>query len=252
MSHTVVVVPCFNEANRLDVDAYCRWLTAHPNVSMLFVNDGSSDRTRDVLNELAGLARGRASLLDMDRNRGKAEVVRLGLLHAMKSNPDILGFIDADLATPLSELARLIALMEQSNIQLMMGARVSLLGRHIERSGVRHYLGRVFASAASLTLRLRIYDTQCGVKLFRPSAALETALNTPFYSRWVFDVELLGRMMHPDHGVERLLPSQIMEEPLLAWSDVPGSKLTPVHMLRSAIDLAKIAKELCGRRRVDL
>ena len=51
---------------------------------------------------------------------------------------------------------------------------------------------------ASLILHARVYDTQCGAKLFRRSAALEAALADPFLSRWSFDVELLGRMLIGD------------------------------------------------------
>lgn len=251
MSRVALIVPCYNEAERLDSDAFSAWLGHHPDVSMIFVNDGSTDRTLEVLTTLAERTQGRASVLDLRHNQGKAEVVRRGLLHALADAPDAVGFIDADLATPLDELDRLISVLDGSDIQVVMGARVSLLGRRIERNGLRHYLGRVFASTASLTLKLRVYDTQCGAKLFRPSPALEAALSVPFLSRWVFDVELLGRMMHPGKDIRGLLPEDIVEEPLRAWRDVPGSKLNPVHMLRSAVDLLRIAIELRHLRNRD-
>jgi hypothetical protein len=89
-----------------------------------------------------------------------------------------------------------------------------------------------------------VYDTQCGAKLLRPTPTLEAALREPFLSRWSFDVELIGRLLNPPPGVPKLRQSDIIEEPLLAWRDVPGSKLNPTQMIRSAIDLLKIASEI--------
>jgi hypothetical protein len=107
----------------------------------------------------------------------------------------------------------------------------------------------VFASLASLILNLRIYDTQCGAKLFRRSAALAAALETPFLSRWAFDVELIGRLLAGVPGVPPIPATDFVEVPLGSWSDVPGSKLRPAAMAGALKDLALIAADLRRRRR---
>jgi dolichyl-phosphate beta-glucosyltransferase len=82
----------------------------------------------------------------------------------------------------------------------------------------------VFATFASLTLRLPVYDTQCGAKLFRRTDALRRALDRPFRSRWIFDVELIDRLLQGGPGVAPLSPRDLEELPLRSWRDVSGSK----------------------------
>lgn len=106
-----------------------------------------------------------------------------------------VGYIDADLATPVPEIKRLCRLMNEGTTDVILASGVSLLGRRIVRSTRRHYLGRIFATLASRILRVAVYDTQCGAKLFRCAPALAAALRDPFQSRWVFNVELLGRLL---------------------------------------------------------
>ena len=128
-----------------------------------------------------------------------------------------------------------------------MGSRVQLLGRAINRKSARHYLGRIFATCASLSLGLPVYDTQCGAKLFRRTQALAEALREPFSSRWAFDVELLARLIRPCAGILAIPVARIWEEPLLTWTDVPGSKMRLAAALWTALELARIGWKL--RRR---
>jgi glycosyltransferase involved in cell wall biosynthesis len=234
------VVPCFNEAERLDQTAFAALVHASAPAQLVLVDDGSSDQTLAVLRALARQVGASTEIVALPKNRGKAEAVRQGLRRALDGEAKIVSYIDADLATPPDELARLATLVRNGHYDLLMGSRVQLLGRTIERSHLRHYLGRVFATAASLSLRLPVYDTQCGAKLFRRTPALVAALAQPFTSHWAFDVELIGRLLHPPIGVLPIAVEHIREEPLLAWTDVPGSKLRPAAALRSGIDLLRL------------
>jgi hypothetical protein len=87
-----------------------------------------------------------------------------------------------------------------------------------------------------VALRLPVYDTQCGAKLFRSGPALEAALAAPFVSRWVFDVELLLRLLSGE-GADRIGPEQMRELPLRTWRDVGGSTLRLRSMLRAGLQL---------------
>ncbi len=244
-----LVVPCHNEARRLDTTSFLELLGALPDLRLHFVDDGSTDDTARRLQELVAHEPGRTDLLTLRHNRGKAEAVRQGMLAALERGTPVVGYLDADLATPVSEVVRLVTTFAHCDVDVLLAARVALLGRSIHRSAVRHYLGRVFASAASLTLGLQVYDTQCGAKLFRRTAALLAALSEPFLSRWCFDVELLGRLLIGTADVPPLDPNRVLEEPLRAWCDVPGSKLDTAAKVGALFDLGRVFRDLERRRR---
>ena len=192
---TTIVVPCFNEAQRLRGEDFLR-LTREEGARLLFVDDGSTDGTAAALRALAARAADRIDVLALAENRGKAEAVRLGLLRALDGGATVVGYVDADLATPVEEISRLLAeLAGRPEVAVVMGARVKLLGTRIERHQWRHYLGRLFATVASLLLALPVYDTQCGAKFFRAGDRLRESLATAFRTRWAFDVELIGRLL---------------------------------------------------------
>ena len=242
----LVVVPCFNEQDRLDPQQF-RSLAESGRVRLLFVDDGSTDGTPGVLSSLAAGTPG-IDVLTLEENVGKAEAVRRGLLVGIESGVPVVGYYDADLATPPAELLRLVqVLADRPRVSFVMAARVALLGRTIDRDPVRHYLGRVFASLASLILRMRVYDTQCGAKAIRVSPALAEALSRPFVSTWMFDVELIGRLRWAK--ADPLPVSAFEEIPLVAWHDVPGSKLGVTDMARALVDLVLVAADLAGLER---
>jgi glycosyltransferase involved in cell wall biosynthesis len=243
-NHIAWVVPCFNEAARLDVPAFLALLDESSPASMILVDDGSRDQTLAVLRAIAAQRPVQAEVIALPTNQGKAEAVRQGLLHALARGASIASYIDADLATPPSELCRLAAIVRNGAHDILMGARIQLLGHAIERRHDRHYLGRVFATCASLSLGLPVYDTQCGAKFFRRTPALEAALVAPFTSRWIFDVELLARLLRPRPGIAAITLDRIREEPLLSWTDVPGSKLRPGAALRSGFELMRMCVRL--------
>jgi glycosyltransferase involved in cell wall biosynthesis len=245
-----VVVPCYNEAERLNGAPLLTFLDDRPEARLVFVNDGSTDATAERLAALAAERPARISVLSLSPNGGKAEAVRQGMLAALAAGARVVGYLDADLSTPPGELPRLVDALGRPGVEVALGARVALLGTDIHRSPVRHYLGRVFASIASIVLQARIYDTQCGAKLFRASPALSAALGEPFLSRWAFDVELLGRLLAGRTGIPPLPLTAIVEVPLATWRDVKGSKLGPVAMARTLKEMATIGIDLAARRRV--
>jgi glycosyltransferase involved in cell wall biosynthesis len=244
---TTIVIPCFNEERRLDAASF-RPLTDAPDCHLLFVDDGSVDGTLRVLREACALLGPKASVLALEKNQGKAEAVRRGLLAAMEAGATVVGYLDADLATPPDEMLRLVKIVSEGAAQVALGSRVALLGRRIARKPSRHYLGRVFATMASILLDLRVYDTQCGAKAFAATPLLAKALDEPFHARWAFDVELIGRLLAGAEDLPGLGEDAFVEMPLRVWSDVAGSKLRPLHFPMLGLELVRIHFALARRR----
>jgi dolichyl-phosphate beta-glucosyltransferase len=241
-SRVCLVVPCYNEAERLDTAAFRSYLASHSSVRFLFVDDGSTDSTSAVLKDLCEGYENRAAYLLFKPNAGKAEAVRRGILHAIQQyDLDAVGFWDADLATPLDAVLGFIGVLSRKpDIEIVVGSRVQLLGRRVRRSATRHYLGRVFATLASITLRLPIYDTQCGAKLFRVNSWMKEVFAQPFLSKWVFDVEILARYAKLCAHDSAHMQGCIYEYALDEWRHVAGSKVRARDFFTALFDLLKI------------
>ena len=235
----MIVVPCYNEALRLPVASFRKFL-GESQVRFVFVDDGSKDATIQVLANLRDEAGDRVVVLRSEANQGKAEAVRRGMSYAIEHAAGYAGYWDADLATPLQAIPEFMAVFaERPELDMVFGARVKLLGRKVHRRVLRHYLGRVFATAVSVMLRLPIYDTQCGAKIFRVCPETSGLFAEPFITRWFFDVELLARYIRR-MGSSELAAQRIYEYPLHAWEDVAGSKLGFADFALAFADIVRI------------
>ncbi len=234
---TLIVIPCYNEGLRLDTNAFLTYIKDTPDIGLLFVNDGSKDNTAALLNTLDKTAPDRIAVLHLARNSGKAEAIRLGFQKGFKMKPVFMAYLDADLAAPLSCIKEMEAVMIRDRKDIVLGARIALLGHHVERQGARHYAGRLFATAASMLLGIHVYDTQCGAKIFRVSDRLKQVFAAPFTVKWIFDVEVLARfIITPGLRVTEMAA----EYPLQEWMDKKGSKLRLIDFVISGLDLLKI------------
>jgi glycosyltransferase involved in cell wall biosynthesis len=226
------------------------FLLRHPGIGILFVNDGSTDGTAGLLDSLVAKMPLQAGCLHLKRNAGKAEAVRQGFLEALKGSAEFIGYFDADLATPLESAVEFEGLLASvPRWEIVLGSRVKLMGRKIERDARRHYLGRFFATFASMTLGIPVYDTQCGAKLFRVTDRLKDIFSRPFLTTWIFDVEILARFIKMGRGRPGSgdLNDICVECPLHEWVDKKGSKLKLGHFLASAWDLLRVHSYLLAR-----
>lgn len=235
MPKICIIIPCFNEEKRINLKAFSEYLKSSPH-NFYFVNDGSSDNTLVILEELQKSQPLKVKIIDLGNNYGKAEAVRQGILKAGElSDFDYLGYLDADLATPLQEIDYITANFSLG-YKFVMGSRVKRLGATIERNLTRHYMGRIFATVASVVLKLKPYDSQCGAKFFQVDLAREL-FSRPFASKWLFDLELLFRYKNKSNNDFK---KYILEVPLRMWKEKEGSKIMFMDFLTAPLDLIKI------------
>jgi glycosyltransferase involved in cell wall biosynthesis len=240
MQKACIIIPCYNEALRLDLNAFDKFINAEHSIDFLFVNDGSTDNTLELLQKFKNQNNARVSILNMPINSGKAEAVRCGVLEICKNkNYEFAGFWDADLATPLSEITNFLYQVKNKPTNIAIGSRMKRLGAVVERKRSRHLLGRVFSTFASLILKMPVYDTQCGAKIFK--CDLFVLFEEKFITSWLFDIELLARYRNK-FGIQCAL-NEIIEVPINAWIEKGGSKLKLKHILKVPFELMVIYKK---------
>jgi dolichyl-phosphate beta-glucosyltransferase len=236
MQKICIVIPCYNEELRLPVEKFKKGIN-ETDYYFIFVNDGSVDSTLDILNQIKKISQNRVLICDLKKNSGKAEAVRKGIMEAHNIGCfDIIGFLDADLATPISEISTITSELK-NEIVFTFGSRIKRIGATIERKLYRHIFGRVFATFASNLLKLEVYDTQCGAKFFHRDI-IEGIFSKPFQSKWIFDLEIFLRIKRI-YKVDKI-DKFCLEVPLREWKDIGGSKLKLKHLIIIPWNLFKL------------
>jgi dolichyl-phosphate beta-glucosyltransferase len=237
-----IVIPCFNEAGRMPAGEIITFMELYPFIRVCFVNDCSTDNTQSVIHSIQDLFPDRVLIENHTENKGKAESVRTGVLSSLSHFQfEYIGYFDADLSTPLEECFRLKnSLAARESMEFSFGSRLAIIGAKIERKLYRHLFGRVIATFISNILGLKVYDTQCGAKLFSRKLA-EKIFNDPFISTWLFDVEIFARIIHI-FGREKAKEVMI-ETPLMTWVDKEGSKIELSYAVKVFFDLYRIKRK---------
>ena len=121
---TGIIIPCYNEAKRIDQQAFIDFATTHQNYHLCFVNDGSTDNTNDVLEKMQWKSPYNISIVDVKKNAGKAAAVRSGSQY-MYGIPEItsIGFIDADLSTDFRDFKDLVKTLHRDEKLMVFGSR---------------------------------------------------------------------------------------------------------------------------------
>jgi glycosyltransferase involved in cell wall biosynthesis len=184
-----IVIPAYNESGRIlaTLKSVVECVRARGwRAEVLVVNDGSTDRTAEIVREFQKGAP-EVRLLENPGNRGKGYSVRAGMLTAVA---EIVMFTDADLSAPIEEAERLFAAIE-GGADIAIGSRWLESGRQTHRQPLyRQFFGRCFNAVTRFVMGLHFADTQCGFKAFTRAAA-QTVFKLQTIERWGFDPEIL-------------------------------------------------------------
>lgn len=234
-----VVIPCYNEEDRLLSDEFLKFVDENSGYHLCFVNDGSKDKTLEVLYKLQKNREDYITVYDCVKNGGKAEAVRLGMLHmSEKKDLDYIGFLDADLSTDLRDFDDLVTTIENSDFKIVSGSRIARMGANITKESARKVISLTINLIIRKILRMDFKDTQCGAKIFHKDV-IDLAFGKKFVTQWIFDVEIFKRMsLH--FGLNKA-KSMLCEQPLKRWIHADGSKLSMKDSIKIVMQLAQIA-----------
>ncbi len=243
---TGIIIPCYNEAQRLNQEAFVNFIKTHDRYHLCFVNDGSTDDTIDVLHAMKQQAFNRISIVDVKRNAGKAAAVRAGVRFLYRQDGiGYIGFMDADLSTDFRDFKDLVRTLKKEKVSVVFGSRNLGKQGNIKRDFFRNMFSKCVKQFILMLLGLPIRDTQCGAKVFARSI-VPVAYGRPFVSRWLFDVEIFLRLKKY-LGKEQIM-QHIQEQPLMRWIHVDDSKLglrdaLQIPMRLGAIWMAYVGKQ---------
>jgi dolichyl-phosphate beta-glucosyltransferase len=232
-----IVIPAFNERKRLPKTVLETIVWCNRNrrsYEVLIADDGSSDDTLEIA-ELFNKYDASVKVLRCP-HLGKGSAVRLGMLNA---SGDCILFMDADGATPLSEISKLQAKIDDG-YPIAIGSRVvQFPGQAMVKTLLlRKLVGRTFAALVNIFVISGIADTQCGFKMFRKNVAVEL-FSRQKLNGFAFDVEILF--------LARKLTFPIAEVPV-NWVNQKGSKVNVVtdswKMLKDILMIPFLHREL--------
>ena len=240
-----IVIPCFNEAKRMALYKFWSHLsrTTIKETIITFVNDGSTDHTLSKLLELQKAFPYRIQILNYSNNQGKAIAVRLGVLKAISSQQksQLIAYLDADLAISLEECFDMVCYFKDNpSIMCCFSSRIKQADNIIQTKITRHFIGRTITFITHYILRIPIYDTQCGCKLFTTKIS-KKIFQEPFVSSWIFDIEIFARIIKT---FPKKYPEIILEVPVKKWINHKESKVPISYSFKIIKDFYCIYKYL--------
>jgi glycosyltransferase involved in cell wall biosynthesis len=201
------------------------------------VDDGSTDGlSQIILDSIEKLEIENVKMLATSENLGKGFAINRGLKYSLNQGFGVVAFLDADFSTSLHELFRLVKILEHSSVDAVIGSRVLNDSNVIETKFYRLFLGRLFSSFIRRYLKIDIYDTQCGAKVFKVNDTLKQSVDQEVIDPWLYDLQLLVPIVRTGGSV--------LEIELKRWINQENSKFNIWKGVISVLKVKKIKQSL--------
>lgn len=227
-----VVVPCYNEEKRFKdgFNHYFSYLSQQPfNWELIFVNDGSSDKTYEVMKKLSS-GKKDIKIITYKKNRGKGYAIASGVKNA---HGNYILFTDIDHSVPIQTIQNFLVYFNKGFPVVIGSRRVSGAKIIVRQHPVREFLGRGFTFLVNILVYRGVKDATCGFKAFKKEIAQKIFRKIKIYD-WAFDAEIL--FLCKKYRIK------IAQAPV-SWRDVRGTKVSlKKDILRSFLGILKIHK----------
>lgn len=228
-----VIVPVYNEQERFSKPAaalYSYLLKTFPKTSweLIFVNDGSTDRTLQTLKEFTKVHR-KSLYVAYKTNRGKGYAISQGV---KKAKGTYIFFMDIDLSVKPKELVRALTAFKKNKIDVVIGSRrVEGSVIKVHQPKLRETMGHCYTLLTTTLLGLPLSDLTCGFKGFKKKVAKDVFKKLAA-TRWSFDAEVLYKAYKKNYSIYELP---------ITWEHVGNSKVAVgFDAIRSFIEVVKI------------
>ncbi len=226
MKKISIIIPAFNEESRIE-----KTLDSIPekmgefHLEIIIVDDGSTDKTVEIIKKHYSNKKN-LKILSHPKNKGKGGAIKTGMLY---STSDFALYMDADNATTIDHLKKFLKKMEESDI--VIGSRVLEESKIVRQQPFyKRFLGKSGNFLIRKILRLSIYDTQCGFKLFNRNA-IDLIFPECSCMGWGIDFEILK--------IAESKNLRVSEVPVV-WEDDPDSKVTFKGYIKTVLELIKV------------
>lgn len=222
-----IIVPLYNEEGRLaNLSKIFKFFdNKNLHYELILINDGSSDKTLNKLNELS--KNFKFKLISYQENRGKGYAIKMGM---MKARGKYRLFTDIDLSTPIEVFDKFLPIL--SKYDIVIGSRKKRGARLIiHQPKLREELGKAFTILSQGFLNINLTDFTCGFKCFSKEAAEKTFFRQKI-NRWGFDTEILF--------ISKKMGLSVKEVPVVWKNDIETRVKLPRDIITSLADLVKI------------